>query len=129
MIFINSRAESIIIQQIKLLIHLLKGECYEHHTDPVCGMKVDSESRHSVEHAGERYYFCSQHCLEKFQKNPVAYINADVTAPAVKRLGRLCLHLPDAPEVVSAHPAIARSAAWRWNRATRHRKTIPELRI
>jgi len=43
-------------------------------TDPVCGMKVDSESQHSVQHAGERYFFCSQHCLEKFQANPGIYL-------------------------------------------------------
>ena len=49
-------------------------------TDPVCGMKVDSESSHSVEHAGERYYFCSQRCLEKFQANPAKYLNSDVAA-------------------------------------------------
>ena len=30
--------------------------------DPVCGMKVGR----SLEHAGMCYYFCSQHCVEKF---------------------------------------------------------------
>ena len=43
-------------------------------TDPVCEMKVDSESRHSVDHAGKHYYFCSQQCVEKFQANPSDYI-------------------------------------------------------
>jgi len=43
-------------------------------TDPVCGMKVDGTSQHHMEHAGEQYYFCSQHCLEKFQANPAEYI-------------------------------------------------------
>src|SRR5574340_1441181 len=51
-------------------------------TDPVCGMKVDSGSRHSMEHAGERYYFCSQHCLEKFQANPSEYLKPVVTTSA-----------------------------------------------
>lgn len=34
--------------------------------DPVCGMKVDEKSALKVEYRGEVYYFCSQHCLEKF---------------------------------------------------------------
>ncbi|CAH1198134.1 Copper-transporting P-type ATPase [Candidatus Nitrotoga sp. BS] len=44
-------------------------------TDPVCGMKVDSESGRSLEHAGKRYYFCSQHCVEKFSADPDKYLN------------------------------------------------------
>ncbi len=43
-------------------------------TDPVCGMKADSKSPHHLEHAGVQYYFCSQHCLKKFQENPAEYI-------------------------------------------------------
>ena len=51
-------------------------------TDPVCGMKVDSESGRSLEHAGKRYYFCSQHCVEKFSANPDKYLNPVTSAPA-----------------------------------------------
>ena len=43
--------------------------------DPVCGMKVDNQSQHHFEYAGEQYYFCSQHCLKKFQANPTEYLN------------------------------------------------------
>jgi Cu+-exporting ATPase len=35
-----------------------------------------------MEHAGERYYFCSQHCLEKFQANPSEYLKPVVTTSA-----------------------------------------------
>jgi len=40
---------------------------------PQTGMRNGSwrESQHSVEHAGERYYFCSRRCLEKFQVTPL----------------------------------------------------------
>ncbi|MGH8271059.1 MAG: YHS domain-containing protein, partial [Gammaproteobacteria bacterium] len=39
--------------------------------DPVCGMTVEpSTAKHSVEHAGERFYFCSAHCSEKFRSDP-----------------------------------------------------------
>ncbi|HZW85850.1 MAG TPA: heavy metal translocating P-type ATPase [Gallionella sp.] len=43
--------------------------------DPVCGMKVDNQSQHHFEYAGEQYYLCSQHCLKKFQANPTEYLN------------------------------------------------------
>lgn len=49
-------------------------------TDPVCGMKVGIDSQHHAEHAGERYYFCSQHCQEKFQANPAGYLKPDIAA-------------------------------------------------
>jgi P-type Cu+ transporter len=44
-------------------------------TDPVCGMKVDTEKGRSLEHAGKRYYFCSQKCVEKFSAEPDKYLN------------------------------------------------------
>ncbi|QGJ69129.1 Heavy metal translocating P-type ATPase [Planctomycetales bacterium 10988] len=34
--------------------------------DPICGMKVDEASALQYEHEGENYYFCSEHCKEKF---------------------------------------------------------------
>jgi Cu+-exporting ATPase len=44
--------------------------------DPVCGMTVDPDSAAgSVEHQGTTYYFCSQHCVEKFRKDPEAFLN------------------------------------------------------
>jgi P-type Cu+ transporter len=52
-------------------------------TDPVCGMKVDSESQHSAEYGGEHYHFCSQQCLEKFRANPAEYIRP-AAAPVVQ---------------------------------------------
>src|SRR4051794_40365572 len=43
--------------------------------DPVCGMRVDRETaQHSLEHAGQRYNFCSRSCLEKFQTDPAQYL-------------------------------------------------------
>jgi P-type Cu+ transporter len=36
--------------------------------DPICGMDVDPASAtYSMEREGQKYYFCSQHCLEKLQ--------------------------------------------------------------
>ncbi len=70
-------------------------------TDPVCGMEVGSESRHSVEHAGERYYFCSLHCLKNFQANPAGYLKP-VVAADVRVTG--IYTCPMHPEVRQATP-------------------------
>ena len=34
--------------------------------DPICGMDVDSNSTFKVEKDGKNYFFCSQHCKDKF---------------------------------------------------------------
>ncbi len=35
-------------------------------TDPICGMTVDEASALRVERNGQTFYFCSEHCREKF---------------------------------------------------------------
>lgn len=42
--------------------------------DPVCGMTVD-ETRAGArsEYRGQTFYFCSQDCKNKFDKNPDMY--------------------------------------------------------
>ncbi len=63
-----------------------KGGCCAHHAkpsgtvrsvkDPVCGMDVDpATAKHTVEHAGATYYFCSAGCRTKFEAEPSKYIN------------------------------------------------------
>ena len=43
-------------------------------TDPVCGMRIDSEdAAATAEHRGATYYFCSQACHDAFVGNPGAY--------------------------------------------------------
>ncbi len=50
-------------------------------TDPVCGMTVEpSKAKGHVEHDGTTYHFCSQGCLEKFRKDPQAYLERRETA-------------------------------------------------
>ncbi len=45
--------------------------------DPVCGMQVSAErNAGSWTYEGEAYYFCSKHCLEKFQTDPNRYLSA-----------------------------------------------------
>jgi YHS domain-containing protein len=42
--------------------------------DPVCGMEVDPAKAAATRIAGrETYFFCSQNCLDAFDKNPAMY--------------------------------------------------------
>lgn len=43
------------------------------HTDPVCGMQVDSNTPHKSQREGETIYFCSASCKQKYDKDPNAY--------------------------------------------------------
>ncbi len=43
--------------------------------DPVCGMEIDQSSAFtSREHMGQKYYFCSANCAQKFDQNPHQYV-------------------------------------------------------
>ena len=57
--------------------------------DPVCGMTVADNTPHHLEHEGQHYRFCSQHCLDKFQINPAAYIKPRPVQPAAARSGAM----------------------------------------
>ncbi len=44
-------------------------------TDPVCGMSVTiAGAKHTAEHRGEPYYFCSAGCRQKFVADPSHYL-------------------------------------------------------
>jgi P-type Cu+ transporter len=69
-------------------------------TDPVCGMTVDEETAAgSAEYEQKRYYFCSTHCLHKFQAAPRNY-----TRPAEKSA------VPAAVYTCPMHPEIRQDA-------------------
>ncbi len=55
----------------------MQSDAQGEHKDPVCGMRVNGQSQHQFEHAGQRYYFCCNGCLEKFRKDPAAWLNPD----------------------------------------------------
>jgi len=38
--------------------------------DPICGMTVDKGTAIHAERGGETFYFCSEHCRQKFYANP-----------------------------------------------------------
>jgi YHS domain-containing protein len=39
--------------------------------DPICGMTVDPKTALQAEREGTHFYFCSDHCREKFLSAPV----------------------------------------------------------
>jgi Cu+-exporting ATPase len=44
--------------------------------DPVCGMTVNPETTNlTYDHKGKTYFFCCEHCLEKFRKDPENYLS------------------------------------------------------
>jgi YHS domain-containing protein len=47
---------------------------HEKFTDPVCGMEVSPDvAVGKAEHDGTWFYFCSQTCMDTFNKNPHKY--------------------------------------------------------
>lgn len=75
--------------------------------DPVCGMDVEKETaKGHAAYAGKDFYFCSEHCLQKFQSNPVNFLDGRRSAESVggnidDRREYTC---PMHPEVVQVGP-------------------------
>ena len=74
--------------------------------DPVCGMPLDtSAARYGHSHAGRRWYFCSQHCLDKFAAEPERY------ARAAGKPAALPVATPGAIYTCPMHPEIRQAGA------------------
>ncbi|MCF7797696.1 MAG: heavy metal translocating P-type ATPase [Lentisphaeria bacterium] len=97
-------------------------------TDPVCGMTVDQEEAFSTVFKSTTYYFCSEHCLHKFQAEPEKYAqteqesedeneykeepvhhhhraeNHPAQPEAVTQTGSVKYTCPMHPEVIQDHP-------------------------
>ncbi|MDH3233849.1 MAG: ATP-binding cassette domain-containing protein [Alphaproteobacteria bacterium] len=51
-----------------------KSDQHDWVRDPVCGMRVDQwTATRFAEHEGQRYVFCSQRCLERFEAAPAQF--------------------------------------------------------
>jgi YHS domain-containing protein len=45
-------------------------------TDPVCGMRIDSDdAAATADYEGTTYYFCSEACHDAFVAAPAAYVS------------------------------------------------------
>jgi Cu+-exporting ATPase len=66
--------------------------------DPICGMTVDEASPQRAERDGKTFYFCSDHCRQKFLSTPV-------TAKAEEKPSDKTIYTcPMHPEVQQDHP-------------------------
>lgn len=82
--------------------HAKPTDSQKPYKDPVCGMNTDDKI--SLEHIGQNFYFCSEHCKTKFKASPEKYLSpASITAeiPAVAGTTYTC---PMHPEIVQDHP-------------------------
>ncbi|MEW6456703.1 MAG: YHS domain-containing protein [Acidobacteriota bacterium] len=62
--------------------------------DPVCGMKLaKEEAKFKSEYKGETYYFCSQDCKDKFDKNPEKYIKKEESKKGMECPGMKMMHM------------------------------------
>ncbi len=76
----------------------------EQHIDPVCNMEVSSDSKYNYNYSNKYYYFCSEHCLHKFQEHPEQYLDKR-TLPSHKTDGEpITYTCPMHPEVAQDHP-------------------------
>jgi Cu+-exporting ATPase len=72
--------------------------------DPVCGMPVDPQTaEHRHMHAGTTYSFCSEHCRQKFARDPQGFLdgNRAVSASAPEDAVFTC---PMHPEIEQVGP-------------------------
>lgn len=78
--------------------------------DPVCRMTVDpANAAGSVEYKGITYYFCSKHCVHRFQQDPESFLNK-TTAPQPIGITRAPAPTPSAKTKYTCpmHPEIIR---------------------
>ena len=72
------------------------------HVDPVCKMLVSPETAAGeFEHGGEKYYFCSTGCREKFAANPQKYLEPTSADELPTDVEYTC---PMHPEIVQIGP-------------------------
>jgi P-type Cu+ transporter len=71
-------------------------------TDPVCGMTVTTKSFHSLDHGGQRVYFCSAGCKARFAADPAKYMKP--AAPSETPADTATYTCPMHPEVRQDHP-------------------------
>ena len=88
------------------------NECHGYHADtpsrlkdPVCGMTVTAESRHSYFFNELMYYFCSNGCKEKFIRLSNKYLDKGLGNLAVSEpLAGAIYTCPMHPEIQQDHP-------------------------
>src|SRR2546426_4648255 len=74
--------------------------------DPVCGMAVvPATAKHRRAHGGQTYYFCCQHCAEKFDAAPENFLQAPGRSAGLVMLGAKPMAARTSDEPYPAAPA------------------------
>jgi len=69
--------------------------------DLVCGMAVNqATAKHTLQHAGTHYYFCSAGCATKFKGDPEKYLDQ----PAKSSASHMMLGAAAKPVMISPAP-------------------------
>ena len=93
----------------KLSLHVIQPTAAESAAiDPVCGMSVDrAHPAGTVMHDGQTYYFCSQHCVKKFQARPAEYASGRKPKEAMPVAAATAKYTcPMDPEIVQIGPGV-----------------------
>ena len=72
--------------------------------DIVCGMDVSTDSEFHTLHGSEKYYFCSEHCLHKFNANPKEYIEVQKSKDSKSEDTDIIYTCPMHPEIQQVGP-------------------------
>ena len=73
--------------------------------DPVCGMTVDpARAAATVEHDGQKYYFCGRGCAERFKADPDSFLKPKATEPPPPAPAGTEYTCPMHPEIVRNGP-------------------------
>lgn len=75
--------------------------------DLVCGMQVTKQSEYSLVYAKEKYFFCSEHCKNKFAADPLKYIdkNSSQQSNQLNMVSNATTFTcPMHPEIIQDHP-------------------------
>ncbi len=71
--------------------------------DPICGMEVSTESKISISHDGEKIYFCSNGCKEKYENSISGTPEPDSSLLTIAEVKPCCMH-KDSDQTVNLLP-------------------------
>jgi Cu+-exporting ATPase len=73
--------------------------------DPVCGMVVSKDAKYQKNIQDKHYYFCSSHCLDKFNADPDKYLVKEKPVLSQGKSGTAMIYTcPMHPEIQQDHP-------------------------
>jgi P-type Cu+ transporter len=72
--------------------------------DPVCNMAVSNDSQYHFRYGDKDYYFCSEHCRQKFAAHPEQYLDKEPVQSPQSHNGSVTYTCPMHPEIQEEKP-------------------------